>query len=218
MRFNRGFTLAEVLVTLAIIGAISAVVLPTLMGATPNKEQIMLKKAYYLLSRNVNEMINDEDLYPERDNTNLSGFSNVNISDQTADRREATYHGQTYSGNSKFCALMAARMNVRGNVFCDGDHRGLNIGGSFTTADGIVWSLPFTNFNRGGANQNVDIYIDVNGASGRNCFEGANCSIPDRFTIRVDRYGRITVPQDGIEQEYLTRSETNKSYYQLRRR
>ena len=216
MKLNKGFTLAEVLVTIAIIGVISAIVLPIMKDVTPNREQVMLKKAYYLVSRNVNEMINDEDLYPERDNENLSGFSNVDIHDQTADGRQARFHGQEYSGNSKFCNIMAARMNVKGNVVCNAA-RTLAQGGNFTTADGIIWSVPVNNFNRGGANVNQTIQVDVNGISGKNCFEGAaNCRIPDRFTIFVDRYGKLTVPANGIEQEYLTRTKTNKSYGRIR--
>ena len=217
MKLKRGFTLAEVLVTLAVIALIATITLPALWGSAPNKEQIMLKKAYYLLSRNVNEMINDEDLYPERDDERLSGFSNTDIHDQTADGRQAKFHGQEYPGDrTKFCHLMAARMNIRGQVTCNAA-RTLDQGGNFETADGIIWSIPITDFNRGGANVNAEVQVDVSGRSGRNCFEGGNCTIPDRFRILVDRYGRITVPQNGIEQEYLTRSTTNVSYSDIRK-
>lgn len=213
MKIKNGFTLAEILITLAIIGVISALVLPSLINSTPNREQIMLKKAYYLASRNINELINDEELYPERESETISGFSNVNINDQTADGREAMFHGERYSGDSKFCNLFAARMNIRGNINC-GETVSLDNGGNFQSADGIVWSMPIGNFNRGSeVNQSFqNIQIDVNGTAGRNCFEGAGCTIPDRFTIQVNRLGRITVPANGIEQEYLTRSATNMSY------
>ena len=214
---SKGFTLAEVLITLAIIGIIASIMLPALRGASPNKEQIMLKKAYYLIGRNVNELINDEEFYPEREDENLTGFSNVNIADQTADGREATYHGQAYSGNSKFCGLFAARMNIRGNVNCN-QAIDLNAGGNFQSADGIIWSMPIGNFNRGGVNAPQTISVDVTGQSGQNCFEGNGCATPDRFNIFVDRYGRITVPQaPHIEQEYLTRTTTNMSYSDIRK-
>lgn len=213
MKLNRGFTLAETLVTLAIIGFIASICLPGLLRSAPNKEQIMLKKAFFIAGRNINELINDEELYPERNNTNTTGFSNVSITDQTADGREATYHGQQYSGNSKFCSLFAAKMNVRGNINCN-RARTLDQGGNFQSSDGIVWVLPINNFNSGNANSRQSIQVDVNGNSGRNCFEGNGCTIPDRFTIFVDRYGRLTVP-DGIEQEYLTRTTTNTSYQDI---
>ena len=216
MKYNKGFTLAEVLVTIGIIGVLSAITLPTLINTAPNKEQIMLKKAYYLISRTANELINDEDLYPERNDARFSGFSNVDIHDQTADGSQARYHGQEFWGNNKFCNLMAARMNVKGNITCD-RAISLNDGGNFTTADGIIWSLPINNFNQGNDNSTQNIQVDVNGIGGRNCFEGNGCAIPDRFTIMIDRFGRLTVPQNGIEQEYLTRSSTNVSYSNIKK-
>lgn len=213
MKLKKGFTLAEVLVTLGIIGVVTSLVLPTLLHSVPNKEQIMLKKAYYLLSRNVTELINDEELYPERTSESQSGLANIYIGDQTADGGEALFHGQRYSGKSKFCNLMAARMNIKGNINCD-KQVSLDKGGNFTTADGIVWSMPNSDFSKAGT-----VQIDVNGTSGRNCSESdAKCTIPDRFKIDVDKYGRLTVPADGIEQEYLTRSTTNVSYADIKRK
>ena len=109
-------------------------------------------------------------------------------------------------------------MNVKGAVNCSTEMTFEN-GGNFTTADGIVWRLPVGqngNFNRGGNNVNQIIQVDVNSRSGRNSFEGNGCTIPDRFNIFVDRYGRLTVPANGIEQEYLTRTNTNTSYADIR--
>ena len=216
MKNLKGFTLAEILITLVIIGILASIMLPALKKASPNREQIMLKKAYYILGRNVNELINDEEFYPDRDTENLTGFSNVSIADQTADGREARYHGTEYSGNSKFCGLFAAKMNIRGNVNCDIEI-GLDAGGNFQSADGIIWSMPVGDFNRGADNIPQTISVDVNGVGGQNCFEGGGCATPDRFRIFVDRFGRITTPPDGIEQIYLSRTNTNMSYSDLRK-
>ena len=227
MKKKNGFTLAEVLVTLGIIGVIATIMLPALNNAQPNKEMVMLKKAYYNVSRIVTELINDEDFYPERDEENLSGFSNVTISDQMGgDNNEARFHGYVFSGESKFCGLFAAKINtVQGgdpNDLCR-DRVGLDAGGNFTTADGVVWSMPHGTFGRGGneANGFEDIYVDVNGINPGlpNCTRDVDTPMttcpngvgPDRFVIRVRRHGQIQIPS-RIGQLYATSTRVNTPY------
>jgi len=55
------FTLAEVLITLVIIGVIAAITVPTLMNKTNNQEYVSkLKKAYSTLSQATNSIIAEE--------------------------------------------------------------------------------------------------------------------------------------------------------------
>ena len=57
----RGFTLAEVLITLVIIGVIAAMTIPTLINKTNNQEYVTrLKKAYSTFSQATNRIIADE--------------------------------------------------------------------------------------------------------------------------------------------------------------
>ena len=57
----RGFTLAEVLITLVIIGVIAAMTIPTLMNNTNKQEYVSrLKKAYSTLSQATNRIITEE--------------------------------------------------------------------------------------------------------------------------------------------------------------
>ena len=54
----KGFTLAEVLITLVIIGVIAAMTIPTLINKTNNQEYVSrLKKAYSVLSAATNQLI-----------------------------------------------------------------------------------------------------------------------------------------------------------------
>ena len=58
-----GFTIAEVLITLVIIGVIAAMTIPTLMNNTNKQEYVSkLKKAYATLSQATNRIIADEGL------------------------------------------------------------------------------------------------------------------------------------------------------------
>lgn len=214
-----GFTLAESLVTVAIIALLASITMPMISNAQPNREMLMLKKAYFLVGRNVNEMINDDDLYPESKDMNNVGFSRISIADETGGQ-EAIFRGKPHSGKAKFCTLFAARMNLKAEPKCE-TGRTLNNGGSFITADGMIWVLPITDF-KGANNGRSEIQIDVSGSKGDNCFEGANCKTPDRFTIYVDKNGVIEVPaknsagKEAIEQKYLTITDTTKKYKDLK--
>ena len=58
---KNGFTLAEVLITLVIIGVIAAMTIPTLMNNTNNQELVSkLKKTYSTLAQATNKIIADE--------------------------------------------------------------------------------------------------------------------------------------------------------------
>lgn len=58
---KKGFTLAEVLITLVIIGVIAAMTIPTLMNNTNKQEYVSkLRKAYATLSQATNKIITDE--------------------------------------------------------------------------------------------------------------------------------------------------------------
>ena len=216
---SRAFTMAELLVTMSIIGVIAAITIPIIRGINPNNEMVMFKKTYFIASRTINELINDEDYYPEADTNVGSGFSHVDLRD--VGLPQATYNGRQYSGASKFCGLFASKLNISGdfdpNVNCNG-RRSLDAGGNFETTDGVRWSMPFGTF-AGGSEL---ILVDVNGNKQNNCgeapdFGGNVCAAgvePDRFAIRVFRDGRIEVPS-AVARRYLTSQNTNKKYSEI---
>ena len=60
---NNGFTLAEVLITLVIIGVIASMTIPTLMNKTNKQEYVAgLKKVYSSLSQATQKIISEEGL------------------------------------------------------------------------------------------------------------------------------------------------------------
>ena len=96
-----GFTMAEMMVALAVMSVIATMLIPAIMQVRPDKPKTLFKKAYYISERIVSELINDEDLYPTVDDK--EGFDNT---DQVA------IGGKTYEGNSKFCELFANKVNT----------------------------------------------------------------------------------------------------------
>ena len=189
---KKGYTLAETLVTLAIIGLIAGILFPVVNRKIPNKEMLGFKKAYSSVVRVTNEMINDETLYNEED-----GF---------ADTRTVPYDGHTYGGDSKFCGLLAAKLGV----VCDDE-------GRFTTIDGMDWTVSAANFAGGESSR---ITVDINGSDyGENRLENENPDKPDIFVINVSRDGSITVGESdvAIEMTYRDEDDSTKTYKELKR-
>lgn len=59
-RWNQGFTLAEVLITLGIIGVVAAMTIPTIINNTQNAEfSTAMKKTYSVLSNATSKMLAD---------------------------------------------------------------------------------------------------------------------------------------------------------------
>ena len=193
-----GFTLAECLIAMSIIGILLAIVLPSVILKTQEKKDAaMYDKAYATMTKVVAELVNDEDLYPEnKEDDDSNGLANtvaINVK------------GKNYSGDTKFCELFASRLKIlkKGN---DGDanseygcKKALTIaeGGNFTTIDGIVWSLPIGDMKDGGI-----IAFDIKTVSEtKSCWEYADtndCSggkKANKFPFKVTKNGTITRAQ-----------------------
>lgn len=199
-QFHKGFTLAELMVCLALISIIATLMMPAISKLKPNKNKIMFKKAYSITERVVSELIDDNDLYPTGDE--YQGFDNTTevsiggqyvdkaVADSTAAGSEAgtstvpmlPYKGVTYSGNDKFCGLFGSKLDLGNSgtaaVQCSGlvghhdSTRVLSLDGepSFYTSDGIAWIMPSTDF-RPTLSYKI-IYVDVNGKqNGPNCYD-----------------------------------------------
>ena len=195
MRNKQAFTLAEVMITMAILGVLASILLPAVSKVRPNENKAMFKKAYYVAERMVNELVNDDELYPLGAGT-IVGLNNVS---------EVTVNGTKYSGNDKFCKLFAAKVNTISNsVSCiatSAEPTDTNLP-SFKTTDGIAWYMPITDFAA-----DKHITVDVNGDKQPNCKFSDACVKPDRFEIYIEPNGKMYV-KGTLEKEYL---RSNKS-------
>lgn len=190
MRYNKAFTLAEVMITMAILGILASILLPAVSRVRPNENKTLFKKAYYIAERMVSELVNDEDLYPQ------GLFS---------DTVEVYYNGSKYSGNDKFCKLFAIKLNTISNsITCtstSSEPSDTNVP-SLITSDGISWYMPISAFAT-----DQHITVDVNGEKKPNCKYSDTCPGPDQFEIYVEANGRMYVTGTK-EKEYLS---SNKS-------
>ena len=203
----KGFTLTELMVALAVIGIIVAVVTPAIMRTRPNKNKMMIKKAYYTTENIVSSLINDTSLYADmRDvciSLNEDPANGIYCAYGFEWDEPVTYNGVEFSGNTKFQRLFAEKLNVSQEIE--------NNSKKFMTTDGIIWD--FTNIETGWelrrpAYENVrTLSIDVNGNEGPDCYQ-ADCTTPedfDKFRIDIQSDGKMKVNDaDTLAAGYVT--------------
>lgn len=201
LNIKKGYTLAEVLVVMALLGILASILLPAVSSIQPNRDKMMFKKAYHVAERIVYELVNDDALYPSKDGL-YSGFDNLET---------ANYNGQGYSGNTKFCSLFAQKVNTTEDVgTCSSTAvtpagNGTFTNPTFTTTDGIAWYMPISNFS-----DVVDIKVDVNSSKEPNCsYNATTCKRPDIFTMKVKPDGKMYVTGD-LEREFLKSNTTTR--------
>ena len=197
---RKGFTLTELMIALAVLGVLSAIVLPMLNGNTPSRNRMMMKKAYYTIEDVVRDLINDESLYPEVGTSGTYvGFDNTD---------NACTGSESCGGNKKFPTLFAKKLNVDGDVSIilpttnSGRAR-------FKTNDGMDWtvlsqktsSIPsvITDVEPDASQYIQIITVDVNGDKKPNCLQSSSndCNAGskgrdvDQFSVYVTARGKI---------------------------
>ena len=181
MRNKNGFTLSEVMVTMAILGVLAAVIVSSISAMKPNVEKLMFKKAYRIAEAVVADMISDTSLYPP-DDEGESLF---------------TYHTAAVN----FCEQFAKRVNTVNGYNCDGTDGSK----SFTTTDGVEWAI-VKDF--GGVSTNI--YIDVNTKDSSDNVKGGTEG-SDWFTINVTKDGKVSpvqqVAKNYLKDPFTTRSK-----------
>lgn len=174
---KKGFTLSESLISLAIIGVISAVLIPILNNVRPDQDRIMYKKAMYTMQNAIATAIND----------NTTPASNT----------EAYWAGNEV-GAQDFCNNISNAVNTVGSVNCG--VAGSAASPNFTTVNGAKWwGLGNHKFTTSGANETTDVMVDVNGNGGDNAVG------IDQLRMKVRYDGRVTTdPTWTTENDYLS--------------
>ena len=190
-----GFTLAEIVVSLAIIGIIASITAPIVSNMIPDKNKVQVIKVHKILTDINKELLNDPSLYYKQPTP--PGDPHLKGLNQTGRvlREPLLLNQDLYQGKSKYIALLAGEYMKTDAmsppvIAQDSDN------GSFVTIDGIEWV--FTGFN---------FYIDLN-ENGENCsYNSSSCLRPDRFNFIIDPdTGNIT-GGDPLTRAYLANPE-----------
>lgn len=182
---KKAFSLSEVLITLIIIGVISALTVPVILNTGNNSIEMLYKSSYNSFERVVTELINDVSIYPagQLDNT--------------------------------FCTNFFARLNTIGAVDCTNASSFVHNPGvgddepNAVTSNGMRWYGMERTFGTdtcpdSAPGQCIQVRVDVNGLDGSNT-TAAPHEQRDILDIWVFQTGKLTVPSGTQEEIYLTR-------------
>lgn len=206
---KKGFSLAELMVALVVLGILAAILIPAMTSTAPDSDRVMFKKAYNTLENAVAELINDDVNYPgtvlgnDVNGTSvMRGFNYTDIATSPSIPADQT----------KFCYLLSEKLNTIGQVDCRTDAIR-----SFTTSDGIIWRVfsqdnlnPFP-LRPEAAAVGTYVTVDVNGTKEPNCGRDMtaekaenppinDCAAdvqPDTFAIGIRYDGKLFVDDAG---------------------
>ena len=148
-----GFTLAEVLVTLGILGVVSALAMPVLIGGTKPKElEAQFKEAYSLLSQTVVQVADEKGIGLRKLYATYNGTSYANASEI----KNAIYSKMKVTGECKYKTSVKNYSKTSDNPYVDlGTEKPDKL-----LANGMCMEVTVN-----GAN--INITIDINGAGKR---------------------------------------------------
>lgn len=218
---RKAFTLAETLITIGLIGILAAILIPAVTSISPNRNKVMLRKAYTTLEQTIAKMANDDINYPADQVTTMGGYVYPRVFNNTT---------QTTNTSNKFCYFFADNLTTIGNITCPVITFGYKQATTVlaNTTDGISWFFGGTSLGSEAANFPVDttkyytfIIADVNGvANAPNCLDDTGCiatnrpvynstpytcgcAKPDTFVFGIRFDGKIRLGFGGGTDTYL---------------
>ena len=224
---KKGFTLQEVLITMAIVGVIAAVTVPAIIENKPDATKMKFLKAYNTLTTLTNDILGDNTLYwAENPNLPCQGLEcNDKSSYDIITKAHPTLKDKNFFGtdilnwanNYKYPQILASRMNLQDTPVIDNSTNTYR----FTTTDGVTWEIGA----QSGSNDTT-ITIDINAANGTQTKisdvpDGKRTNNVDTFVLKVSSLGVIKADdKDPLADAFIknpgkitgTKEERNKAY------
>lgn len=213
----KGFTLAEVLISIGIAGVIGAILIPVVNKGMPDPNIVKYRKAYLTTQKVVQKLLADDNIYPSDNMTQVSG---IGYPTGLALMTDPTL----VSGSTgKFCYYFVRQLNIVGDANCPTTSWNGSLTNIATTTDGIVWYLSshptiadFKVEAPVSSHYYLKVIVDVNGTTlGPNCTTDSNggdssfflgdvpkcadgITNPDMFAFGIRYDGKIRVANSSV--------------------
>lgn len=203
-----GYTLAEILIAVAIVGVVAGLLLPLMGKSKPDANKIQFLKVYDSIVEVTNRISNDEELFPIKNDDDNINYAKYPLWNET----KSKFGDIEYGGKNKYCKLLAFGLNGE-NVTCDAEVVAFGVNKTFTTNNGMDFWVSTERETEDIDGKTYAVYqssvsFDIDGAgNGADCiYDSTTCKHPDRYTLFVTSDGKI-VASDEMSQYYLmTRS------------
>ena len=212
---KQGFTLAEVLVALGIVGVCAALIAPAIVNIMPDKNKVKVIQYHAAITNATVELLNDDAIYyrkivyepetitedGETVTIQVPKITETEIKDESGNvlRKVKTYEKSCEGGldcteaaydKARFCK------NAEGDgkyAKCLSDKLGLGGSDGGTYNDGSDWRITTK-----GAPYTIEIKVTPDGCG----TFSASCKKPNIFQFEVDKWGNVE-PVDKLSKVYL---------------
>ena len=209
-----GFTLAEVLIAIGIVGVCAAFLTPTIVNIMPDRNKPRVIQYFSYITNATVDLLGDEGIYYQDDVTETVTLPEEDAYGQT----EVTYPKMNPDGSfvkscsggldctsaskGRFCENASGTTKYRTCLY---DRLGMNKDSDTSTfKDGSLWTVT----NNGGDNYTISIKVNTNG---NDCtYNKTSCKHPNKYLFSVDKHGTVK-PADPLSKVYLKNSGRTNS-------
>ena len=222
---KRGFTLAEILITLGIIAVASAILAPAIMNMRPDRYKFKVLECYKVINDATEAMLSNPEIYyrkPIDSNTPTNAFlANGTLNPNTQygcnglrcneKPTLSQFNDNKYSGVCKYPNLIADFLKLENITYCNNSSTSCIATGH--RADNTDWTISFVSPQAGGR-WRIDVDVDLS-ANSSNCTyqntDNNKCLSPDTFSFTINSNGDIS-GLDQLTRVYLSNmANTDKS-------
>lgn len=174
---KKGFTIAELLVTLSLIAILAVIVAPAVSNLVPDKNKAKVIKYHSLISEAIESILNDEDLYKP--------YVKYDVNDTESEEPIITYNDLSIVKGG-FINVLKAKLDLDNST------------GDLKLPDDSTWKIT----ENSDGTSSIEIELDRN-ASGT-IYNNANVNLKkvDTFVFKIDKYGTLSAG-DALTDAYL---------------